>query len=229
MSSNYRYENIPLFPNIFGEIARELYSGKMVKRDELAEAVRDHHISQGGKEPNASLLDVAKKALNALQRNQLASKTGAYGLWWIHGDTVLSVDSADAVESLTSIETVPPAREVVGAGNEIVYAFTYPLYEQHASEAKRDRYQVKIGRSQSTSLTRVTDQTGTALPEYPMVLIVIRCDDSALLERAIHSTLELRGLAIDDAPGNEWFSTNPDEIQEIWHFTMPASEERSTD
>src|SRR5262249_51897962 len=102
----------------------------MVKRDELAEAVRAHHIRNGGKEPNANLLGVAKKALNMLQRDGLASKTGAHGLWRIHNDTVGSVETAEKVESVIAEEPDLPSREVVGNGNEIVYAYTYPLYER---------------------------------------------------------------------------------------------------
>jgi hypothetical protein len=226
VNNSYKYENIALMPNIFAELTRELFLGKMVKRDELAEAVRRHHISNGGKESNTSLLGVAKKALNMLQRDSLASKTGAYGLWRIHG--LSPVGAIDEVEPTNSEVPEPPAREVVGSGNEIVYAYTYPLYERFATETCQEKYQIKIGQSRSQSLTRVTDQTGTALPEYPVVLLVIRCEDSLLLETAIHSILELRGFAIADAPGAEWFLTNPQEIKEIWRFSIPSQERRPT-
>ena len=49
-----------------------------------------------------------------------------------------------------------------------------------------------------------------------------------LLERAIHADLELRGQKIADAPGNEWFDTNPAEITGIIRFLVGASDLRGT-
>jgi hypothetical protein len=40
----------------------------------------------------------------------------------------------------------------------------------------------------------------------------LRTKYPAALENALQSVLTLRGLAIDDAPGNEWFLTSPAEV-----------------
>ena len=69
-----------------------------------------------------------------------------------------------------------------------------------------------------TVAERLRSQVGTALPEQPVIAAAFACADSALLEKAIHAVLELRGRKIRNSPGNEWFETNLAEIHEIARF-----------
>jgi hypothetical protein len=66
-------------------------------------------------------------------------------------------------------------------------------------------------------------QAATALPERPFVAVVFRTKYSAALEAAFHSVFTLRGLAVQDAPGAEWFLTSPDEVIALAKIFDPTS------
>ena len=65
---------------------------------------------------------------------------------------------------------------------------------------------------------RVVDQVGTALPERPEIRLAVMTDNSAALEKMLHSILSQAGRSFDDAPGTEWYRTNEDEIESILAF-----------
>ena len=56
----------------------------------------------------------------------------------------------------------------------------------------------------------------TALSRLPTIGLVLRAEDSAALESALHSSLRLVGAEVPDSPGNEWFITSPARI-EAWY------------
>ena len=56
------------------------------------------------------------------------------------------------------------------------------------------------------------------MPEIPIVEFVINTDAASLLENMLHSILKVRGKHIENAPGTEWFNTNPEEVIEIIEF-----------
>ncbi len=64
---------------------------------------------------------------------------------------------------------------------------------------------------------------GTALPERPRIVLTEIHENAAVLERALHAVLELRGQRIAGAPGREWFNTNPVEIRSLIAFVMGAA------
>lgn len=49
--------------------------------------------------------------------------------------------------------------------------------------------------------------------------LVLRTDDSAALENALHSSLRLIEAEVPDSPGNEWFITSPARV-EAWYASF---------
>jgi hypothetical protein len=56
----------------------------------------------------------------------------------------------------------------------------------------------------------------TALSHMPIVGLLIKTDDSAALEKALHAALRLVEAAVPDSPGVEWFMTSPTDVEE-WY------------
>lgn len=67
--------------------------------------------------------------------------------------------------------------------------------------------------SNGNAISRIIDQAGTAYPEIPRIALLINCDSARDMETAMHSILKLRGRWMEDAPGSEWFLTNPNEVE----------------
>jgi hypothetical protein len=100
---------------------------------------------------------------------------------------------------------------VIGQGAGCVYLYYLPTYRDRAEERGENRWPCKIGRTEQNPLQRILSQATTALPEKPFVAVVFRTNYSAALEAAFHAVYTLRGLAVQDAPGTEWFLTSPEE------------------
>ena len=101
---------------------------------------------------------------------------------------------------------------MLGTGPGSVYLYYLPTYRARAAERKESSWQCKIGRTKAGAVDRIFSQVGTALPEKPIVAVVLRTKYPAALEAALQSVLTLRGLAIEEALGNEWFLTSPAEV-----------------
>lgn len=54
-------------------------------------------------------------------------------------------------------------------------------------------------------------------PEHRTISLVIKTDFPDDLEKILHMMLRIAGKQLDDAPGREWFFTNPEEIVEIYN------------
>ena len=92
-----------------------------------------------------------------------------------------------------------------------------------AEERKERSWQCKIGKTKGNPLDRILAQAGTVLPEKPIIALALRTKYSAALETALQGVLTLRGLAIEDAPGNEWFLTSPAEVLALAKVFDPHS------
>lgn len=99
----------------------------------------------------------------------------------------------------------------VGAGSGVVYAYGYPCCP--------DR--LKVGSTEVDTLGRIAAQIGTGTPDKPLLLLEIRTDRCRTLERALQTTLEVRGYKVVGA-GTEWFRTSRDEVLSIYHFIAGA-------
>lgn len=100
-------------------------------------------------------------------------------------------------------------------GNEYIYCYTFKSHLDLAQQMNNSTYPIKIGKAKDDWLSRIQSQMGTANPEKALVLILIKCVSSSNIERGIHHFLKSKNKWISDAPGNEWFHSNIEEIKKI--------------
>lgn len=222
---DYPFEGVPLKPAVLVDIARRLFSGQVVKRSDMAVAVEEYHVARGGLPAEGDLLLSTKKALAAAVGRGDVERVGAYGMYRFPDiGTPFDLDGQPEDASTSNLadedEHVLAVSEWKGSGSELVYAYFFPGYRDLASRMGRDRFPIKIGMSVDSGLERISGQVGTALPEWPVVAIAVRTDDSRRLERILHDVLTYRGASIADAPGSEWFYTNPDEVRSIVEMAL---------
>ena len=120
-------------------------------------------------------------------------------------------------------ENLEPEK-VIGFGKQSVYLYYYPAYQRLAELQDEAVWACKIGKSRSSAVNRIGSQTRTALPEFPKVGLIIKTDESGLMEKAIQYILRIQGKQKQDAPGNEWFITSPSEIEQVYETNFGNSQ-----
>ena len=192
-SRNYRYFGVPLMPGIAEELIMELFSGQTVRRQEIVEAVVQIHEERGGlpsKSQNVGQTILA--ALRNLQTNEVAKYNSSDG-WQI-------------------------SERTIGSGENWVYLYYFPSHRETVESQGESVWRCKIGKTDDDDpYRRVESQTRSA-PERHIIGLLIRTDASDPMEKAIHAIL--RGRRVGEAPGTEWFITNPSEVEEIHAFIV---------
>lgn len=223
----YAYTGVGLMPTAIRSLILELFSGQTAKRDAIAARVRETHLARGGLDSSAAdYLRSVKKALAELKKRGLADNP-AYGTWRIsHGEQQSEADTDPETATLDQRETAEDATITadfeLGTGASAVYLYYYENYKQRALAEGRSTWPCKVGRTDRDPLGRVLAQAATALPEYPHLGLIFMTDTPGVWETAIHSVLRLRGRALDEAPGTEWFETTPEELIEILNWICPS-------
>ena len=113
----------------------------------------------------------------------------------------------------------------IGEGNEFVYLFYFWTYKQYAESEDLDYWQCNIGHTQSSPEDRVASQIGDQLPEKATLSLVMQTHDCETLEARIHTELKRRGRWLNpksdtNVVGEEWFSTNPAEVEDIFYSVL---------
>lgn len=94
------------------------------------------------------------------------------------------------------------------SANQLVYFFSYDSLISHLNSD--DRYPIIIGISDSMSvIDSISNMLGSACPEWPRVLLMIRCNDSELLASSIKAKLSKMKV---DAPSDCCYLSNRDEL-----------------
>lgn len=230
----YPYAGIPLSPNGISALILELFSGKTVERQKIVDLILSTHLERGGAQPRAADFPRSvKKALANLKRDGIASNP-AFGFWQIQtseaqdgGDEIDSVDSSSSpedleLENIESEELESAADVVLGKGRSAVYVYYYSAYRDAARQKGEVEWPCKIGRTDRDPLNRVISQAATALPEYPHMAIILWTDAPSKWESLLHNILSIRGKAMSQAPGSEWFMTSIDELIGIINFITGA-------
>lgn len=222
---NYPFKDAPLTPQIIAALALELFKGKIVKRNDIGQQVEAYHLQRGGAACQAQSLTASVK--RALQQIKTENKVEnfAHGLYRFSSDDEIEPDisannddNTDCIaEDQTAEGTSIVPLKTIGVGKEMVYAYSYPTYRAHAIQNSEPTWPVKIGMS-SNGVSRIFDQVGTALPERPEIRLALMTDNSAALEKMLHSILSQAGRSLDESPGTEWYRTNEDEIESILAF-----------
>ena len=187
-------------------------------------------MANGGKPPLAKQTrGVLSKALEILKSTNFA-ESPAKGHWRISENNIEKEDPAvDLVEALQKEPEVVPIEQesladtVLGQGASYVYLYYLPLYRTYYEGKGNEHWPCKIGRSDIDPIERIYNQTSIGLPEVPIVAIIINTDLPNELEKALQHIISLRKRKIKNAPGKEWFLTNPKEIIAICEFIFPEA------
>ena len=108
----------------------------------------------------------------------------------------------------------------IGEGNHCVYLYYLPIHKENAELKGEDKWRCKIGRSKYPDPSIRTNQQKIGLPEQPEHGLTILTNKPVELEDAIHEILKGFGRHIADAPGKEWFSTSPNEIESLYNLLI---------
>ena len=211
------------------QLIRELFAGQTVERSEIVKAVERAHLERGGVAGRVSVSRSVMRALNGMKHAGVVENP-QHGFWRIAGDAPTPDPQSTELVSDEPDETDSPAQAevIIGSGDSSVYLYYFPAYRRIA-EAKGDAiWRCKIGRSDRDPIDRVLSQASTALPERPIIGVLLRTSLPGAWEKAIHNILALRGRIVDDAPGDEWFNTSIDEVVELIRYIDPNLPRPST-
>ncbi len=114
----------------------------------------------------------------------------------------------------TTVEKIDTSKmKVIGSGSESVYLYYFPTYELYARSTESTDFPCNIGQTKGNVTERVSQQIGQQLPEKAVLALDIKTDDCVALEGKIHE--KLKGEKLEGAVGEEWFLTNPTEVEGI--------------
>jgi hypothetical protein len=208
MNNPYKYSGKRLKMSMARELIIEFFKGKTAHKQEIIRRVDEIHLEGGGKQSD-NIIHPVTDALNAMKRKGLANNPNpGDGIWEIYGqadDEGVDDDTDNSGDEVRKI----------GSGNNSVYVYYYPTYKHHAELQGEETWPCKIGSSEySNPIHRVLQQAGTGMPEKPKIALVIQTHRPTDLENAMHTLLERDRMS--DAPGTEWFMTNPSKIEDIY-------------
>lgn len=191
--------------------------GRLYRRHEISRTLRDEFVRRGGDEGTTKddVARVLKKWLLGRDSPFEKEMRGRYRFVRADGAAGPIPDSveghpgrADGAEGAVPV----PGREM-GEGPYEVYAWCLPLYQ----DASGGRWPIKIGMAGPGGLGRRFRDFHENLPERPRYLLRLGCADAREArdrEFLLHAWFRSRGQKLDGIPGEEWFLTNPDEIEE---------------
>lgn len=208
----YKYIGLELTPNIFSELLVILFDGKQFDRKTAIETVMEYHRKNGGVLGKKEYASVFKKASQNLNKKGLSNIS--HGIWRLNYK-IHEVEFIKEKEEKLSIEYT--FDKTIGIGENSVYVYYYDIYKKYAENSGKIVWECKIGRTDRDPLQRIFGQAGTCYPELPHLALIMKCDNSAQLEAALHNILKLRNRWIENAPGTEWFLTSPDEVELIYN------------
>ena len=207
MNNQCEYAEKSLTPKIAQHLIHELFTGKTVQKQEIMRIVDETHRERGGLAAKAKFPPVTM-ALPKMKREELVENP-SHGYWLILATTPED-DSVDSEPDNLDIE------KTIGSGKQSVYLYYYPAYRHLAELQGEEVWACKIGKARNDPLVRISSQTRTVLPEYPMVGLIIKTDEFTLMETTIQNILKLQGKHIENAPGTEWFLTSPSEVEGVY-------------
>lgn len=195
--------------------------GKRYKRRDIVQILVDQFLARGGAQ-DAIPLDPARRVKKILpprdESNERFRNLG-YGMYEYLGQSSEAPPSSEPT-AIGSRKSIMPDREW-GGGPYEVYAWCLPQ-----DENSDDRWPIKIGFAGEGGFERRWQDFSTHLPVVPRYLIALRFDSEGSGRRAesyLHGMLgdDGHGRRIKDIPGQEWFRTSPDEIEQFVRHRFP--------
>ena len=201
---------LPFARPIVRNLAEELFHRQSQwKTGDLVNRIVQLHCERGGVTPSSAKVTV-NRVLQNLKDDGLVISPGV-GWWRWTGSSEDANPVSEEPQATPAASTdamideldpsIRPEREV-GSGRECVYLYFNPNDRRLAELERRDVWECKIGRTSSTdAISRILSQgIRTSLSRLPAVGLVIRTDDSAALEKALHSSLRLIEAEVPDSP-----------------------------
>ena len=222
----YIYQGIELTAAIMAKMLKVFYSGKQFKRQEALKTIVDFHRDNGGLLEKKTYISTIKTALSKTLGDECINKS--YGVWYLRPSDENENDVQSIVENNEGIieneiienesiqDEIQLSEKIIGDGDKAVYVYYYETYKQYALLQGKKAWECKVGRTDVDPIQRVLGQASTCYPESPHIALIIRCDNSNIIETTLHNILKLKGRWIENAPGKEWFITSPEEIEVIY-------------
>jgi hypothetical protein len=225
--NQYPHKNLPLTSAVADFLIPKLIGIEPIRRKIIAQKILTHHISNGGIRPTGNFSNVIKRSLQNLNQKGILNNV-ANGFWKINQANENQATPSTKNQLTEAIEPDESQRciveKTIGSGSGSVYIYYYPTYKEKALITQSKHWPCKIGRSDINPIDRVISQVGTALPESPIIALILKTDNSSVLEYAIQGILKLRSRWNRASPGVEWFNTNPEEIEKIFIFINSSSD-----
>ena len=184
-------------------ILQHLQNGARASK-ELVNYVGSVHLENGGL--HSSFPTQVKKALQDLQLQGLIS--AKRGHW--------ELSPSMQVDCSSGSSSSKPPKGPEGS----VYLYFFQSYQALAYVRGHVHWPCKIGFTQGDVEHRVKQQIGTGHPERPIVALQ-RHVPSIECEKAVHAILRAWGRHVTNAGGEEWFTTNPGEVQGLLQIVAP--------
>lgn len=207
---DYPHKNKSLTGVVATPLILELFDGQTdVPYKEIKEKVTELHLSRGGLPQTSETTMPVRHGLNRLRRQDKAKNTKT-GFW--------SINRAGGEADIAVVGEQKEDILMVGEGESKVYLYYFPTYRSYAELKREDFYPCKIGRTDGSTDVRINSQVATALPEEPKIGLIIQTDNPVGVEKQIHDILDNAGRRKEDAPGQEWFVTNPNQVKRFYEL-----------
>ena len=232
MQDAYEHKGKPLDTAIAQELITKYFWGRRIRTKALEKEVDQLHISRGGLESDDDTykhIGPVARALTNLARSHDATNKIS-GMWQI---------GFDLPEHLI----IHPNPKTIGEGDSYVYLY-YLLNDRSLAESKgKSIFACKIGMTEDKPSRSLWRQVQGLLSSEPRIALIIKTDFPSVLKQCIHDVLKAFGryrenqsLAewfysnletlcdgelLGEAPGVEWFYTNPAEVEGIYYALQP--------
>ena len=207
---DYKHANKSLTGIVASDLILEIFEGQTdVPYRVIEEKVTELHLNRDGLPQTSETSYPITAGLDRL-KHQNKAKNPKKGFWTINSTGVEAKKSV-INENEEGILTV-------GEGNSEVYLYYFPTYRSYAELIGEDSYPCKIGRTDGKTAVRINNQVTTALPEEPETGLIIKTDNPVGIEKQIHDLLDNAGLRKKDAPGQEWFVTNLNQVKRFYEL-----------
>lgn len=223
MSNTYQHTGESLTVRIAEQLILDNFAGQTIKTIDLKRQVVQLHLDSGGKEYDPSVVRThpAERAVRNLKTRGLASNDHVpYATWEIYSQ---STPETSPIE-----DDFDPAK-TVGSGDAAVYLYYFHAYRKLADLEGKSIWACKIGTTNDNPHTRIRSQVGTEMPEHPKIGLIIKTDTPGDIEKRIHEILKATDRHIENAPGAEWFLTNPDAVEKIYDNLLGGQSENTDD
>ncbi len=191
--------------------------GRLYRRIEISETLRREFVGHGGDSSTttADVATVLKKWLFGSASPFQREMRGRYRFLGYEGEAKQEPVTEGRINSINDApmdDGLIPEREFAQGPCE-VYAWCLPWYQTTAGT----RWPIKIGKAGTEGFKRRLRDFQENLPERPRYLLRLGCADDVEARRRemlLHAWFASRGQKLEEVSGNEWFHTNPGEIEE---------------